>query len=393
MNSLLPAVAYVADGKLYSQLPGESPSAVESVFVQTILDRVESSRARDDWKNQGMAWNLTNMRRGGLPGGGVAETRRIRFSGVTAADAREMIYAIDTDYVCGLFHYDISTGYERRLYHRNQFRATDLSRHAGDGTLAFTVQSPDGTAHIATMNAAGRGIKEITEGDAIDEAPSWAEGQGKVVLFQSAGVGRNKAGMRTSLSPYAIQRIDLDQNKMDMLVEEDDFDALAPRMTADGTLFFIRRPYQPLGQPVSPLKMATDILLFPFRLLRAIAHFLNFFSIMFSQKPLMTAGGPPKEGPDERFLMLWGRVIDTQKILRSQKPGDGGALVPGSWQLIKRTSDNTETVIARNVISYDLCGDHSIIYTDGASVFHVTEAGVLTRIGQGKLIERVAALR
>jgi hypothetical protein len=180
---------------------------------------------------------------------------------------------------------------------------------------------------------------------------------------------------------------------MDMLVEEDDFDALAPRMTADGTLFFIRRPYQPLGQPVSPLKMATDILLFPFRLLRAIAHFLNFFSIMFSQKPLMTAGGPPKEGPDERFLMLWGRVIDTQKILRSQKPGDGGALVPGSWQLIKRTSDNTETVIARNVISYDLCGDHSIIYTDGASVFHVTEAGVSTRIGQGKLIERVAALR
>lgn len=393
MSESTPAFAYVAEGKLYSQLPGEPAKAVDSVFVQTILDRVESSRSKNEWKSEGMAWNVTRMGRGGMPAGPAAETRRIRFSGVTAADAREMVYAIDTDYVCGLFHYDLTNGYERRLFHRNQFRATDLSRHPVDGTLAFTVQSPDGTAHIATMSAAGRGIKEITEGDAVDEAPSWSAGPGKVVLFQSAGIGRNKAGVRNSLSPYAIQRIDLDQNKMDMLIEEDDSDALVPRMTADGTLYFIRRPYQPMGQPVSPVKVLTDIILFPFRLIRAIAHFLNFFSIMFSSKPLMTAGGPPKEGPEERFIMLWGRVVDTRKILANQKPGDGGALVPGSWQLVKRSASGEEKILAKNVVSYDLCADGSIIHTNGASIFHLNGSGESKEIGQGKLIERVAALR
>jgi hypothetical protein len=293
----------------------------------------------------------------------------------------------------GLFHYDLANGYERRLYHRNQFRATDLARHDADGTLAFTVHSPDGTAHIATMSSAGRGIKEMTEGDAVDEAPSWAAGPGKVILFQSAGVGRGKSGLRNSLSPYAIQRLDLDANKMDMLVEEDDFDALLPRMTAEGTLYFIRRPYLPQGQPVSPWKVLTDLLLFPYRLLRAVAHFLNFFSIMFSQKPLMTSGGPPKEGPDERFLLLWGRVVDTQKTLRAAKPGDGGALVPSSWQLVRRTPTGEESVLAKNVLSYDLYGDGSALHTNGAKIFHLDSSGKSTEVGHGKLIERVAALR
>ena len=64
----------------------------------------------------------------------------------------------------------------------------------GMGTLAFTVHSPNGTSHIATMSAAGRGIKDITEGDAVDEAPSWIPGSGNAILFQSAGVGPNQIG-------------------------------------------------------------------------------------------------------------------------------------------------------------------------------------------------------
>jgi hypothetical protein len=390
------AFAYVAEGKLYSQLPGQPAKPVDSVFVQTILDRVAASRSRNEWKSEGMAWNITQGRGamgGAMGGGAAAEVRRIRFSGVTAGAASEMIYAVDTDYVCGLFNYEIATGYERRLFHRNQFRATDLSRHDGDGTLAFTVHSPDGTSHIATMSAAGRGIKDITEGDAVDEAPSWMAGAGKAILFQSAGVGRTKSGVRNSLSPYAIMRLDLDQNKMDMLVEEDHFDALVPKMTADGSLYFIRRPYQSHGQSVSPWKVLTDLLLFPFRLATAIAHFLNFFSILFSKKPLITAGGPPKEGPDERFLLLWGRVLDTQKQLLANKPGDGGALVPSSWQLVRRAPSGSETVLAKNVLSYDLCADGSLVFTNGAKVFHLLDNTPPVEIGQGKLIERVAALK
>jgi hypothetical protein len=49
---------------------------------------------------------------------------------------------------------------------------------------------------------------------------------------------------------------------------------------------------------------------------------------MFARKPLLTAGGPPKEGPDARVLMLWGKVVDAEKALRQSKGTTGGHWFP-----------------------------------------------------------------
>lgn len=390
-----PAIAYVAEGKLYAQGAEGEARLVESAFVQNILERVEKNRERNEWKGGNIAWQI-GIRRAMNPLGiapQAAEVRRTHFVGLAAGpSANEVMYTIDTDYACGLFHQELATGYERRLYHRNQFRASDLARCARTGTLAFTLRSPDGTAHIATMAAEGRGFKAITEGDAVDESPAWAPGEKNEILFQSAGVARNQRGAFIGLSPYAIQKIDLDTSKMTMVVEEDDCDALMPRQGKDGFLYFVRRPYQPVGNRASILGVAKDALLFPFRLGRAIVHFLNVFSLMFSKKPLMTAGGPPQEGPDQRILMLYGRLIDAKKINEAQRNGEGTALVPASWVLVCKKPDGSETVLAKNVLSYDLCEDGSFVYATGSKIFHMLPEGEAREIGRGKLIERVAVL-
>jgi hypothetical protein len=239
--------------------------------------------------------------------------------------------------------------------------------------LAFTVRAPDGTAHIAVMAAEGRGLKEITEGDAVDEAP-------------------NQQGGFTGLSPYCIQRVDLDGKNMKIVVEEDESDTLLPKQATDGSLYFIRRPYQPRGNSLSPWRMVLDVVLFPFRLLRAIAHFLNFFSLMFSKKPLMTAGGPPTDGPDQRILMLYGRVIDARKIQRAASDAKAPALVPSSWVLVRKCPDGAESIVAKNVLAYDLCATDGFIYSTGSKIFHVSAKGDSTEIGRGRMIERVAVL-
>ena len=51
-------VAYLAQGKLYITQLGKDPKLVESAFVQELLDRAERSRERNNWKDDGMAWNL-----------------------------------------------------------------------------------------------------------------------------------------------------------------------------------------------------------------------------------------------------------------------------------------------------------------------------------------------
>jgi hypothetical protein len=302
-----PPLAYVAEGKLYRSGGDGDAQLVDSAFVQAILDRVEKDRQRNDWKADGMAWNLGG-RRNPMPGdAAVGEMRRVRFTGV-AAGGGDLFYAVDTDHAGGLFHYEPATGYERRLYHRNGLRASDVAHHPTDGTLAFAVRLPDGTSHLSTFTPAGvgRGVRQLTEGDAVDEAPSWAEGEGsRALVFQSAGIARDGAGGRVGLSPYALHWLDLDRNEMTIVAESDDADLLLPRAAADGSLYFVRRPYQPTGV-VSPWRLLADVVLFPFRLLRAVAHFLNFFSLMFSRQPLISAGGPPRDGPDARALMLWG---------------------------------------------------------------------------------------
>lgn len=384
------AIAFLAEGKLYLKQGDGAPQLVESVFAQQILDRVERNRQRNDWK-EGMAWSFATQRMQ-LGVSAAGEVRSIRFTGVAAGrTARELFYAIDTDYVGALFEYDPKEGYERRLFHRNHFRPRDLCCHGESGMLAFSLPADDGTACITVIDPQGRGLREVTEGDSVDEAPSWAAGGDKAIVFQSAGVGRNQMGMRIALGCYAIQKLDLDSGQLSTLLEDDATDYLLPRMAADGSLYFIRRPYE--ARPtVSPLRVGLDIVLFPFRLVRAIVHFLNVFSMMFSRKPLLTAGGPPREGPDARVINLFGRVIDAQKALRKGGAGAVRSLVPSSWQLVRRSSGGQEQVLASGVVGYDLCPDGSIIYTNGTSVFHLRPGGEPREICAGHLVERVAAL-
>jgi hypothetical protein len=385
--------AYLAEGKLYLHdgNPSAEPRLVESPFVQSILDRVERSRERNEWKNQGGSWLVGAGGMAGLPGvgGPAAETRRIRFTGVAPGGAGSLLYALDTDHVGGLFRRDLAEDHEQRLIHRQQFRARDVTRRTSDGTLALSLHKDDGTAHLAVMSAEGRGLKQVTEGDAVDEAPSWSD-DGRTLLFQSAGIGRNAAGVMIALGPYAVQELDLDAGRVTTLVEDDGHDHLLPRRAA-GATYYVRRPYQPGGQPVSALRVAADVLLFPFRLARAVVHFLNFISIMFARKPLMTAGGPPNEGPDQRYVMLWGKMIDAEKVLKRGRRAGGDALVPKDWQLIRRETTGAEHVLAQGVVAFDVAADGGLIYTNGSRVFQLDPGNATPReLVRGRLIDRVA---
>jgi hypothetical protein len=209
-------------------------------------------------------------------------------------------------------------------------------------------------------------------------------------VFQSAGIGRNAAGLAHMLGPYAIQQLDIDRGSLTTLMEDDGFDYLTPRLGPDGALYYIRRPYQ--GQPsVSLLAAAGDILLFPFRFARAVIHFLNFFSIFFARKPLLTAGGPPKEGPDARYIMLWGKLIDAEKALNQSRKLGGNALVPSNWELIRRDASGDQQTLSKSVLSFDLLGDQ-VLYCDGSSIRLREPSGAVKELATGRLIERLIAL-
>lgn len=388
---MLPTVAYLASGKLYVKREGRAEELIESAFGQQMVEDAIRERQKNEWKTRSQTGRI--MAGGGLMGGGPgeAETRVILISGVSRGRRPgELLYALDTAQSGGIFTYDLAEKREHRLYHHPHFHARHLARQPDGPYLAFSMNQEDGTSVLAVMNLDTNELHTATEGDSLDEAPAWLPG-GKRLVFQSAGLARNQQGVLAGIGPYAVQELELDGDDLETRLEDPSRDYLLPRVAADGSLYYLRRPYQGLPR-ASGWGILRDLVMLPVALVMALFGFLNFFSLMFSGKPLMTAGGPRRDGPEPRHMLLWGKMIDAEKAERRARKGEPPALVPDDWELVRRAADGSETVLCGGVVSYDLCDDGSVVYTNGSAVYHRDPNGQRRLLGQGRLIEHVVAV-
>ena len=386
--------AYLSQGRLFLKDGDRDAQHIESHFGKEVVERALRMQQQNEWKT----------RKQGTPFGGSmlwgvqsADPRaaQVSISGVTHGGANDLFFVLNTEATGGLFRYDWQEQRERRLFHKEHFRARDLDWHSGHQMLVGSQSFENGTANIIVMNAEGRDLRQLTEGDSVDEAPSWMPGTERRILFQSAGVARNQQGYYHGTAPFAIHQLDLDRREVTTLLEDAKYDFLCPRADMQGNLYVIRRPYENpnrsnygIGQGIA------DFLLFPFRLLRAIFHFLNFFSMTFSQKPLTTASGPKIVSEDEKTLLLRGRVVDVQKSLReAEKQKQAPSLVPQSWELLRREPSGKEETLAKGVLAFDATTDGAVIYTNGSAIFQLDERGKPQQIGKGHLIEHLIAIR
>jgi hypothetical protein len=389
-------VAYLTNGQLFLHNGAAEPREVQSAFAQQVMERQARNNAVHGWRSQSGVWGAMGFMPPELAAWEQGQQQRtpVQFKSVTPGDeAGHLYYILGVGDMGGLFHYTAADNVERRLMHRNGFLARDLSRHTQSGSIAVAVYKEDGSSSIQVGENDGRFLKDVTIGDAIDECPAWVPGDGRRIVYQSAGIGRNEHGFAMGLAPYRIELIDLDKQSVDVVLEEEHHDLLQPKMLADGTLYFIRRPYEPLGpKPADPITVLKDIVLFPFRLARAVFHFLDFFSMMFSGKPLHTAGGPPSRVTDQKYLMVWGRMIDTKRAMQKSAKDKTTGLVPKEWQLIRRDTDGNETVLAEKVLSFDVHPDGTVIYTDGHVVNRCSPDGETTQLFRDQFIEKVTAV-
>ena len=102
------------------------------------------------------------------------------------------------------------------------------------------------------------------------------------------------------------------------------------------------------------------------------------FSQIVSKKPLSTAGGPKKQGPEPVALWIHGR------LLNPEDEDSNGALAPSSWKLMKQANDGETTTLASHVVSYDINAKGKIVYSDGKNIKILSngKANQLTKIAQ-----------
>jgi hypothetical protein len=387
-------LAYLSQGKLFYVNGGPSAELVSSTFGQEMINRALQRQQKNEWKAGGEQANGV-YNRSSLWGVGNEDPAlmKVAMSAVTRGSKdNELVYVLTTEAVGGMFAYDIETKRETRLFHKEGLYLHDLSRNSDGDMMICSQRYPNSTASISLCR--GNDVQQVTEGDSVDEAPSWVPGK-KEIVYQSAGVARNGTGYWAGVGPASIQRLNLENGEMTTLAESEQFDFLSPRVTADGDLFYIKRPYETMQKRNYPLhKMLLDVVLFPFRLARAFFHFLNFFSMAFSRKPLTTASGPKVEGPDQKTLMLRGRVIDAEEALAKQgQTEEAPGLVPPTWQLICRKANGEEKVLTSSVLSYDLAADGSVVYTNGTGIFQIAPDGTGKKmLCKSNVVENVVVL-
>ena len=389
--------AYLSQGQLYLKLGDDPVRTVDSKFGESVRQRAAQIQDRNAWKTQGTGAKFMS---GGMLWGRGAERdsleMRIAITGISSGcKPGELFYSLSTDEIGGVFLLRERATDELRLLHTADFRVRRLAAGAGQDSLACVVQHKGGQSCIAVMHSDGTDLREVTQGDTIDDAPHWVPGSAREIVFQSAAIGRNQQGFAVTQAPFAIHKLDLEAGTVTTIAEESKFDLLTPQLAADGALYYIRRPYRDPNQSPSVWRYGLDLVLLPFRLLFAIFQFLNFFTVRYTGNTLTTTGNARQKHADIRKMMVWGNLLDADKAADRAEDGTP-TLVPKSWELIRRTdpgSTGKAEVIAKGVLSFDLYADGSVLYSSGSAIYRADKTGKVERLAKDALIEQVVAVQ
>ncbi|MDJ0938484.1 MAG: hypothetical protein QNJ00_01840 [Woeseiaceae bacterium] len=376
------AFAYLSRGKLFLKSPDADAREVHSEYIQQLLDKREKNQRLHGWKQEtsfGTSFAGNRMRQE------ANDNLSVEFTSLTFVPGEnKLLYFIRDEAFGGLFEHDIDSGKELRLVHRQNLEYEDLHFDPARDRLLCTTRHQNGIANLVSMSRDGSEYRELTAGDSCDSSPCWVDEQR--VVYQSQGIARSSSGYIMAYGPASLQLLDLDSSDIEPVLEDPAYDFLQPRVCSAGHLYYLRRPYE--APRYGGKNVLVDIVMFPFRLLRAVFHYLNFFSMMYSQKPLTGAGGPDMQ-IDAKELMLKGMRIDAERALKRERPVNGvPSLVPSSWQLVRRNQHGQETVLARHVAAFSISADDSIVYTNGCGIFQLTPSGIAT-IARDRVVEEV----
>jgi len=379
-------IAYLSQGRIRVKVGGESPRTIDSAYGNSIRDKAVRAQQKNSWKSAG---NDGSPFTGAMLWGKAARPTDIPLVITSICGSRQpgaFLYSLESGSMSVLLEVTGNGADEQRLWNDNNIhlRYVSVSRESGD--MVFSVVHQNGTANIGVKSHGQGGFKELTEGDSFDTAPRWVPGEGTKIVFQSAGIGRNARGQFLKLGPFSLQELDPERGEMTTILEDPKFDYLAPQVLADGRVFFIRRPFVALDH-FHPLTVLKDTVLFPFRLLYAIFHFLNFFSAAFTGRKLTSAGGPKDQDLSLKQMMVWGNLVRAESNPGARE--EGADLVPKSWELCCRSANGETKTVAAGVLAYDTDADGNILYTNGNAVFLLTTDGRKESILRERMIQQV----
>lgn len=238
---------------------------------------------------------------------------------------------------------------------------------SASGSLAISVGKNGYTSDIAVFDIKSGDYKTVTDGDTLDDDPFISPDDGDIIYFSSRGAGRGARGEFISYSPAAICALNMRDVEVKEIISSPKYNYYKP-IYHGGKLYALRTPLREKG--ANPF---IEILLIPFRIVQAIANFINVFVMAFTGKSLASGGNNPTKARDidSRKEFIKGNLIDVEKqIKKNAKKGGDYGYIPLDWQIIEVESGK---VIKSGVADYDILSDGTVIATDGKHIYAIKD--------------------
>jgi len=303
----------------------------------------------------------------------------------------EILYSLASGEIGGVFSIETSGENERRLLHTADFRINELNASASEDKIAFVIRTKEGS-HIAVMRGDGGGLSDVTQGDSVDASPEWVPGAAHELVYQSAGIARNGAGMAVGASASQIMKVHIESGTTEVLLGDEQHDYLDPKFDAAGNLYCVRKPHESLTPSFNPFRLIWDLALMPVRLLFALFQFMNFFTMRYTGKTLLSSGDMRQRHIDPRQMLIMENLLQARGARSLFAPQRRDWKVSRSWTLVKKPADSAMESIATGVLTFDLCGDGSILYSNGNRIFARTPDGETEEVLREQFISQVLAL-
>ena len=385
---------YVAQGTINLKEPERAARVIDSKFGQSLVDRAGQIRQRNAWKMQGTGARFMSGQT--LWGGDANEQEQEEIPVVVNAVSRgtrpgEVLYSLATGEIGGVFSVSCASGDERRLLHTADFRISQLHANSSEDKIACVVRSRAGS-HIAVMRGDGGELSDVTQGDTLDATPFWRPGSANELILQSAGIARNPAGAIVGASASHIVKLDITAGSTCVLLGDEEHDYLDPKMDTSGNLYCIRKPYVSPRAGFNPFRAVLDLVLLPFRLLFAFFQFMNFFTMRYSGNTLVTSGDTRQRQANLRQMMIMDNLLHARRAKDLFAPNRRDWRVSRSWTLVRKPADGGLEVMEKGVLTFDLCDDGSLLFTDGSRVVLREPDGKKQELLKDQFISQVLAI-
>jgi len=362
-------------------------------YLEKYKKNRETLRKKNAWKTEGMGAAFRGIHT--QQGHDLEEIDgRAAVNGISFARDGKILYSMTVENYSGIFLKDPRNDAETEghIIHDNKVQFLNLDYQPQTDEFVASIQDAPWERHLALFAGKSPLFRKVTEGDCFDENPVWSKTGSRSIYYDSAGVGKDGSGRFIGVSEKVINRLDLDTGTIRECAAVPGCDCMQPKVDSRDELYFIKRPHNKAGARTMTFK---EFLLMPYRFLRAIYYWIEFFTIRYTGEALTSAGADPAQAKQKELkeLFINGNIINAEQALKENKAGGEKypGIAPRTWVLMKREKDGTLRSVKKGVLDFDLTRNNEIVYSNGKYLIKIDPAGSELVIDAIDLVGKVRA--